>query len=284
MGDLERDTRVDGGGGSYRSTLLEDWGIWGPNGGYVGAILLRAAAAESRFDRPVSLAVQFLARGEYAPVELAVRVLRRTRRAEAVAVTMTQGERRVADAVAWFVADGLGGLDHDDVTMPGVAPPRAVPTMDERAVEANLDRPRFPFWDNIEYRPIGWHSDWPPPAPKAPVSESWFRFRPRATFEDRVVDAARLVVVLDTMGWPAAVQAHAWRWEADEFPWVAPSLDLHVRFHRFVPSSDYLFTQAHSPVGAAGLISAESRVWSEAGDLLASAGSQLLCTPGVPNA
>ena len=63
MGDLEVDTRVTGGGGHYTADLSAAWEIWGPCGGYVAAVLLRAAGAHSDFPRPVSLAVQFVAMG-----------------------------------------------------------------------------------------------------------------------------------------------------------------------------------------------------------------------------
>ena len=48
MGDLDRDTAVVGDGGRYTATLSDDWEIWGPNGGYIAAILLRAAGASHR--------------------------------------------------------------------------------------------------------------------------------------------------------------------------------------------------------------------------------------------
>lgn len=49
MGDLDRDTALTGSAGRYTAALSEDWRIWGPNGGYVAAVALRAAGAESRF-------------------------------------------------------------------------------------------------------------------------------------------------------------------------------------------------------------------------------------------
>jgi acyl-CoA thioesterase len=114
------------------------------------------------------------------------------------------------------------------------------------------------------------------------VSEAWFRFRPTATFDDPHVDAARLVVLLDTMGWPAAVQAHSWEWGEGPPPWVAPSLDLYVRFHRFRPDEPVLFNRVESSVAAGGLVTTDGRVWTPDGMLLASAGSQLLSTPVPP--
>jgi acyl-CoA thioesterase-2 len=49
MGDLEADTAVEPvGDGRYQATLSAEWEIWGPMGGYVAAVALRPAAAESR--------------------------------------------------------------------------------------------------------------------------------------------------------------------------------------------------------------------------------------------
>ena len=52
--------RVEGSDGHYQATLSRDWEIWGPNGGYIAAIALRAAGAHSRFDRPATLVGHFL--------------------------------------------------------------------------------------------------------------------------------------------------------------------------------------------------------------------------------
>jgi acyl-CoA thioesterase len=280
VGDLSIDSAVEGGAGSYTAHLHSDWNIWGPNGGYVAAVLLRAAGAHAGLARPVSVAVQFLGVADNGPVQLTATTLRRTRRAEAVSVAMAQEDRPVAAAMAWFVHDGLPGLDHDVTAMPAVPGPAELRSFDEHMAESERPPPPFPFWGNIEHWPTDWRPDWPPPGPLPPVADTWFRFRPRATFDDPLADAARLVVVLDTMGYPAATRAHAWSWAMDAPPpWVAPSLDLHVRFHRFAPDSALLLTRVEAPLATAGILSSEGRVWAEDGRLLASAGSQMLCTP-----
>ncbi len=94
MGDLGVDTAVEEiGDGRYRAALSRDWEIWGPNGGYVAAIALRAGAAYSDLPRPASFSCHYLAAGEFAPAEAHVRTLRRTKRAESLAITLTQGDR-----------------------------------------------------------------------------------------------------------------------------------------------------------------------------------------------
>src|SRR4051812_37443463 len=205
MGDLDRDTALAGEDGRYTAALSRDWEIWGPNGGYIAAILLRAAGTASAFPVPAPLSVHYLARGSFDEVQLTVRSLRRTRRAEAVAVSMTQGDRHIAEGLAWFVDADLAGLEHDVTEMPSVPLPETVPTMAERNAEVGIGNP-FTFWDNVENRMLDWRSEWPPPGPLPPTSDSWFRFLPTATFDDPLVDAARLVVVLDTVTLRPAAQ------------------------------------------------------------------------------
>jgi acyl-CoA thioesterase len=100
------------------------------------------------------------------------------------------------------------------------------------------------------------------------------RYRPVAIFDDPFVDAARAVVLLDTMSWPAATQAHS-----SPTPYVAPSLDVSVQFHRGAPRSEWLFCDTRAPLATGGLIGSQAQVWSEDGHLLATGNSQLFCRP-----
>jgi hypothetical protein len=79
MGDLDVDTRLSGGAGIYTGKLSPDWKIWGPNGGYVAAVALRAAGLESRLARPASFSCQFLEAGAFEAVDVRVETLRRGR-------------------------------------------------------------------------------------------------------------------------------------------------------------------------------------------------------------
>lgn len=279
MGDLADDTAVSGADGRYRAVLSGDWEIWGPNGGYLAAVALRAAGAHSAQALPASYLGHFLDVAAFAPVDIEVETVRRSRRAESLRVSMTQEGRRVLDALVWAVAEGLDGLEHAIPTAPEVPAPATLASAAERpAAAATAPRVRFPFFDNLDERPLTWVDDWEHRAAADPVHRSWYRFLPTARFDDPWVDAGRLLIAVDTFQWPAASRGHA----ADTLRHIAPSLDLACRFHRpdAARRAPWLLVEARSPVAAGGLVGGTADVWDEAGTLLASGGQQMLCRPG----
>ncbi|HEV7887906.1 MAG TPA: thioesterase family protein [Acidimicrobiales bacterium] len=274
MGNLADDTVVEGGDGRYQATLSADWNIWGPNGGYLAAIALRAAGAHSPQPRPASLLCHFVGVAEFAPVDLAVTTLRSAKRAESVRVSMTQQGQPVLEALVWTVADDLAGIVHDAAPAPGVPAYDDLRPADElRPPEA----PRFAFWDNIEQRAVDYVVDWDNRVAAEPEFMGWLRFRPQATFEDPYVDAARLAIVVDTLQWPAAARGHD-----GSMDFVAPSLDLACLFHRPPADEPWLLVRATSPAADGGLVGGTACVWDAAGRLLASGSQQMLCRPAAP--
>jgi len=269
MGALDLDSAVTGDGGRFTANISRDWEIWGPNGGFLAVLALRAAGAHTDLCRPASFNCHFLGVADFAPVDLHVRTLRRTKRAESVAVSMTQNESPILEAMVWIVGE-VDGLTHDAWTMPRVDEPRGLPTVAERMPEG----PNFPFWSNLECRPCDWIDDWDHRPPGEFQENAWYRFRPTATFDDPFVDAGRSLLVLDTVLWPVAMRGHT-----DDAGWYAPSIDVQARFHALVPESEFLLTDAHSPSAHDGLVSGVASVWSEDGRLLASGGQQMLCRP-----
>jgi acyl-CoA thioesterase-2 len=270
MGDLGVDTAVESlGEGRFTATLSRDWEIWGPMGGYVAACALRAAGFDSPFGRPASLSCHYLGVADFGPVDIDVTTQRQARTACSQRVSITQHERPILTAEVWSVGD-VDGLDHHVA----VAPP--VPAVDELpAVEALLpdEPPPFPFWANVESRPVDFEREWPPPGPMPPVWRTWARLRPTPTFDDPWVDAARSVILVDVQSWPAAHRHHAWR----SPPFIAPSLDLYVAFHEPTPDAEWLLADGDAPIAADGLIGWTGRLWSPAGRLVASGAGQLLC-------
>ncbi|HYU39529.1 MAG TPA: thioesterase family protein [Acidimicrobiia bacterium] len=274
MGDLAADTAIEGSDGRYQAQLSRDWEIWGPNGGYLAVIALRAAGARTPLRRPATFSCHFLGVADFDVVDLDVRVVRESRRAASIAVSMTQSGKPILEALAWIVGD-VDGLEHDAAPIPTVAPPDELPNIEQ--LMASQDRgPYHLFWSNFEQRPLEWVKNWEEREPGDPSFRSWYRYAPRDTFDDPFVDAGRSLLLADTVGWPAAVRAYR-----SNLSYYAPSIDVTVRFHACPPHSPWLLVEGRSPVARDGLVASTVSVWSGDGALLASGGQQMLCRPAV---
>jgi acyl-CoA thioesterase II len=267
---LDRATQLEGEGESYSILLSRAWEIWGPNGGYLAAIALRAAGIRAEIARPASFYCHFLRSPDFGRVELDVSFLKRSRRSEALAVQMTQQGRPVLQALVRTAADAPG-YEHQQVRAPEVPPPERLRSTDE--LWGERERPPFRFWENVERRPID--QTWTPVAGESrpAVVREWIRFRPGACFDDPFVDAARSLILLDTYGWPAAYRTYR------DGPYIAPNLDTSAWFHQFSPRSEWLLIDHACAIGSHGLLGVGGRVWDEHGRLLAGGGAQLCCMP-----
>jgi acyl-CoA thioesterase II len=268
MPDFIADTRVEVDANDpnlVHSALTEDWSVWGPSGGHVAAIALRAAMRCSRLDRPASFHCHFLAIGDFAPVEIRVRTLGGGKRAESLMAEVVQGERTLLTATVWMIDDGMKGFEHDFGAMPKVARPADLQPYDTLA-DNYADW--FPIWRSMEGRPLRWNQE-----PGEPVNETWLRFTD-TRIETREADALRQLFWLDFPGWNATCAAHQW-----PFPFIAPNLDLTVQFHQFAPEADWMLAEGYVPIAGDGLVGCVSRIWTEDGRLLATGTSKHLCRP-----
>ena len=145
MGDFEVDTRLEGGDGCYVARLSRDWEIWGPNGGYVAAIALRAAGREAQIQRPASFAGHFLSVARFEAVDVSVRMVRRGRRSESMHVEIRQEDRPILQALVRTAADGPG-LEHDATVAPDVPDPEKLKNFEELRPG---EPPFYPFWQNL---------------------------------------------------------------------------------------------------------------------------------------
>jgi acyl-CoA thioesterase II len=270
VGDLARDTSVESlGNGRYRAELNEDWEIWGPMGGYVAACALRAAGETSPHPLPAALSCHYLGVARFEPIDIAVETRRSGRAATSLRVEVSQDARPILDAMVWSVNEGEG-LEHDETVAPDVPGPEILPSIDQLLPEDA--RPPYPFWDNLEGKPIAFEAAWPPEGPRPASWQQWLRFVPTPTFSDPWVDACRMVILVDLPSWPSAHRPHAWR----QPPFTAPSLDLNVTFHQPAPSEDWLLCDGSAPLSTRGLFGWTARVWSPGGKLHASGGGQCL--------
>lgn len=274
MGDLARDTQISGEQGEYRARLSSDWEIWGPCGGYLVALMLRAAADDSHFRRPASVACHFLGVGDFTEAEIDVHTLRSGRHSESLRVHLSQHVRELAEAHVWTVDEETPGPVADWTRPPDVPPPADVPTVEERGHDP---AERHRFWTNLEYRPLDWipPEEWGTRAVE-PRWRAWFRYRPTAVFDDPSLEAARVAMLCDIAAWPALVRGLP---PEESERWVAPNLDVTVEFHRPPDGAEYLLLDAEAPVATDGLAGGLARVWSEDGRLLATSTQQMLFRP-----
>jgi acyl-CoA thioesterase-2 len=270
VGDLSNDTAVEPRGeGRYSAQLSRDWEIWGPMGGYMAAVALRAAGASSPFARPVSFFCHYLNVADFDRIDLEVTTLRSGRTAMAQRVSVTQANRPILEANVWSVGSPEG-LEHD------VSSPPQVPGPDElrSTEEFDPDRPsRFPFWENVEMRPVQYQAEWPPAGPLPPEWRAWCRFRPTPTFSDPWLDSCRSLILIDVQSWPANSRHHAWK---EPHGFIAPSLDLYVAFHRPVSQESWLLVDGHAPVSEQGVFGWTGRIWALGKGLAASGAGQAL--------
>lgn len=271
MGDLDDDTAVRPcGEGRYQATLSAEWEIWGPMGGYVAACALRGAGRASEHPRPAAFSCHYLGVAKFGVIDIVVETRKRGRAASAQRVEVTQEGRPILDAMVWSAGDEVEGLEHDDTVAPAVPGPDDLAGMDELMAK-DAKRP-YPFWNNLDAKPIDFEATWPPPESRPARWQQWLRFRPTATFDDPWVEAARCLILVDLPSWPSAHRRHAWR----EPPFIAPTLDLNVAFHRPPTGEDWLLCDGEAPLSTAGLFGWTARVWSRGGKLHASGGGQCL--------
>lgn len=277
MALLERDTDLTPGNSTdlastFHGALSEDWRIWSPNGGYLMAMALRAAGLASDWPKPLSIMCQFLSTGQFAPVELQVQSLRKTRVAEALRISMVQGEKHLIEALVW-TGDTVPGYVHD------VTRPPQVPDWQDLKDINELIPPGpapYPFFENYEFRPVNF-IPFDNKENQPPYQTGWYRFKPEGDYTDPFISAGRHLILLDTFGWTAASSAHR-----DDPSVMAPTLSLSVDFHRF-DEGRWLLSESSSEIAEDGRIGVRNRVWSEDRQLLASASGTLICRkrPGM---
>ena len=273
MGDLGVDTAVTKvGDGRYTAVVNRDWEIWGPMGGYIAAMALRAAGADGSAEagrRPAAFSCHYLGVAGFAEVDLRVETRKGGRTAAAQRVEITQEGRPILDAMVWSTAD-VEGLEHDETVPPGSLSPEGLPDM--MTLRGPDGEPPFPFWHNFEARPVTFEKDWPPAVPLTAEWSNWLQFVPTAAFDDPWIDGCRSLILVDLPSWPAGHRPHAW----SEPPFIAPTLDLNVAFHRSTGEQPWLLCDGTAPLSTDGLLHWTARVWSPGGKLHASGGGQCL--------
>ncbi|WP_157407953.1 acyl-CoA thioesterase [Actinomadura atramentaria] len=276
--DLDIASAVTGADGEWTAEIDESTQIWGPNGGFLAVLMLRAAGRHMDGGlRPASVDCHFVSSPRPGTVRLTTTTLRRTARTHSVRVVMSQNDRPVVHGLVWGVADGLDGLPERSLASPGGPPPETLPTIQEILGPGHAGR-KEKFWDLFEERPVDTreHEEWPEKPWDEALYRAWLRFRPRPRFDDPFVDAGRTVIAIDVYPFMAAIGVLG----PDRITHFAPTLSLSVSFHRpQAADSEWLLMHADSPSSAAGLLAGRGRIWGERGELVATGEARMLCRP-----
>ena len=249
---------------SYDARVEPAWqGPLTPNGGVLGATMLRAAEAELGPDGPAprSIAAQFLDAPAAGPVRLEVDILRKGNRVAVADVRMWQTDRLCCQATIVF-------SDPRATDLPPLATPlRDVPAPDKIDAIDFVGLPGVPpLFTHLELRPVFGPGLFVGSDREA-LAGGWMALRD----DPAPLDAARLVAFTD-LWWPAV-------FSLVRAPAGIPTLQLTVHLRNVErPALAPVLARFETLTVAEGHLEETSQIWSADGTLLAH-GVQLALAP-----
>lgn len=236
------------------------WFVAGPNGGYLAAMLLRAAqSVPETTGRPArSMSVHYLEPAVAGPATLDVEVARAGRSMAFATVRLTQGGRRVAQAMA-ALGTGRSPVEFQDLRPGPVAPPEelAPPPLPPELMP--------PITGRFDYRPVD-----PVELFSSERSDMWCWLR---LAQPRPTDDAVLALMVDAL--PPAMLFRAGP------PHVYPTVDLTVHLRHPVPPDHDGWCLGHvvTRSAAGGFVEEDCDVYDRRGTLLAQGRQLALMVP-----
>jgi acyl-CoA thioesterase len=253
MSKFERDTSVNEvEAGIFEGHVNRDWWIvFGPNGGFLAAMLVKAmgAAVDDHSRAPRSLTIHYTAAPREGPVRIRTMIERAGRTLTTVSARMEQDGRLIALAIGAFSSDRVAAIEFSEV------PPPATPAPDELApVERRDDLP--PFTRQWDVR----HAVGTAPftgADGSTVSGGWIR-----PLDEHPIDAALVAQLTDA--WIPAVFVRLTE------PNAVPTIDLTIHFRSDLPlPADYVLVTFETRLSKGGFVEEDGWIWARDGQLIA---------------
>jgi acyl-CoA thioesterase len=254
--------------GRYSYTFDGSWfGLGGPHGGFLVAVILRAMQCEVEPERhPRSLTVHFPARINEGDVDIEVREERRGGRMSSLSARVTQDGNVMALALGAF-SIARDGPDITDAVFPGALPEVFSP----EAVTPTPERPQAPaFARHFDYRPViggllfrgGSQAR----------SGGWMRFKEPPA----LLDAPAIACFSDA--WMPAIFTRI------DFRAGAPTVDLTVHFRSEFPTpglgpEDFVLGVFRSQRLESGFWEEDGELWTPDGRLIAQSRQLALLIP-----
>ncbi|MGH3242939.1 MAG: thioesterase family protein [Spirillospora sp.] len=235
--------------GRYETVLDAGYGIAGAlNGGYLMAVLGRAAVAASPHAHPVSTAVNFHRVTTAGPAQVLVEPRKEGRTAATSRVTLVQDGRPAADAL-------ITTATLDPAAEPGWsgAAPGGLPPLEECTEVRPPTGSGFADRVDMRFDPstVGWLDGRPSGRPEI---RAWFRLR-----DGYEPDAYGLAIAVDALP-PVTLNLGAMGW--------APTVELTWHM-RAVPAPGWLSVHGSGRLVTEGWFDEEVEVWDSAGRLVA---------------
>jgi acyl-CoA thioesterase len=240
--------RLDG--GRYRAEIDGDYGFAEAiNGGYLMAVLLRAAVEASPHRHPVATSACFLRVARPGPAEILIEPRKAGRTTAATRVTLVQDDLPVVDAQV-----STGTLDAAAAPVWSGPPPSDMPAIGDCLVFEPRSETRG-FADQVDMRfdpaTMGWLDGQPAGEPRM---RAYFRAR-----EPYPPDAYLLALAVDALP-PVVLNTGAAGW--------APTVQLTWHM-RAVPAPGWLAIHGSGRLVSDGWFDEEVEVWDATGRLVA---------------
>jgi acyl-CoA thioesterase len=230
----------------------------GPNGGYLAALLLRAAIEATGGQTPRALHVHFLSALPVGPATVETNVLRAGRSVTTVDLKLIAGERAIVARAS--LGPSREGVEFRDVRPPAAPPPEDLtteswPEDDEFSCHHRYDM-RFAEggahqFDHDRAEAIGW----------------------LRTVDRAPVDHIVLAALADS--WPPPIA----RRRSSGFGAPTMELTIHFRDPLLEPVDDFVLLRSRTRVASDGFADLDTDVWSRDGRLLATARQLGLLVP-----
>jgi acyl-CoA thioesterase len=243
---FERDTSVrELSPGVFEGNVNRDWWIvFGPNGGFIAAMIVRAmdAAVGDAERQARSLTIHYASAPKEGPVQIALTVERAGRSLSTVSARMEQDGRLIALAIGAFSKPRIAAIEFDDSTPPQVPPPEDVPVS-----ETPPNVPPFAHqWETryaVGLQPFSG-------AQESTLTGGWIR-----PLDPSPIDAALVAQITDA--WLPAVFIRLTQ------PDAVPTIDLTIHFRAQLPlPTDYLLVTFETRLSAEGFVEEDGWIWS----------------------
>ncbi|MCP3955904.1 MAG: thioesterase family protein [Desulfobacterales bacterium] len=248
---FEQDIHLSPDGESrYTARVSDNWSINGtPDGGYLMALLARAAMAHSKKKGLSVLTANFIARSEPGPAELIVSKMGATRNFDRWQVSLAQNQAEKLRSMVTLMnpAPGQAGQRYEKHA-PMLAPAETCIKFGEMS--------GYTLFDNMDVLLDPGCSGWIAGDLDARSElRGWIKFR-----DDRPFDPPALMLIADAFPPPIFVSQGMVAW--------VPTIELSVNI-RNLPDTRWLKCVFRSRFLNGGMVEEDGEIWDEAGELVA---------------